>query len=392
MNTVIFGFDKNSQTIKEIIEQAYNRYLVQSGSEPFNVVSFLSGFMGGGSDEHPTNVGDTAVLDINQTLQLFRKKVFDKIILPREIFIGQTHAQILSYLALHGLSVENIFVAQRLSEKFLSERTVPENFIEPYTSAKYLPYLEFHIADHCNLNCGACEHYSGLVKEPRFPDLKKFTRDMEQLHKFIDDIGVIRILGGEPLLNPEVNEYVELCRRIYPAAEIVIVTNTVLLPKMPEDFFRTLRENHAGIWISLYPPFKSKLEQIKKLLESQRIPYGVSPLNDNFTCKQTLKPHDQPAEMFSHCVQAHCHNIYEGKIAACFLPFVTKYFNEYYGKNLPEDGALDLYEENLTTEKLKRHLLTPFERCRYCTPPVNVKWKTITHPSPISDWVNDDLR
>ena len=327
---------------------------------------------GGGNNSY--TIGGKAVLAPEQFVALYQQKVIEKIIFPREVYMSQR--LILNHLRGLGLKIADIWLASRLNDKLY----VP-NFLDGYLSAKFLPYLEFHVADHCNLNCKACEHYSGLVKEPRFTDLKSFTRDLERLHEFIDDIGFIRILGGEPLLNPE------LSRRLYPLAAIYVVTNAILLPKMPEEFFATLRECNAAIFISFYPPLESKMLAIKKLLEKNRVPFAISPLNKTFTVKQTLQPHDQATEIFLQCVQANCHNVYDGKIAACFLPFTTKYFNAYYEKDLPEDGALDLYDSDLTTEKLKAHLLMPFERCRYCVPPVDVKWKTIKHPSPITDWV-----
>ncbi len=82
---------------------------------------------------------------------------------------------------------------------------------------------------------------------------------------------------------------------------------------------------------------------IRILGEKKHVKFGISPLNKEFTIKQTVSPHNDKREIFLQCIQAHCHNLYEGKIAACFLPFTTKYFNAYYNKNLPEDGALDLY-------------------------------------------------
>ena len=285
-----------------------------------------------------------------------------------------------------NVAVDDIFITNRLTrEIFITE------FLSPYTSAKYLPYLEFHIADHCNMNCKYCEHYSGLVKTPKFTNFEKFTQDLNQLHNFIDDIGMIRILGGEPLLNSEVGEYVKLCRKLYPLANIFVVTNGILLPKMSDEFFDTLNQNNAGIHVSFYPPLESKMPSIRQLLEDKKIAHYIFPLINEFTIKQTLKRHDHKREIFLQCFQAHCHNLYEGKIAACFLPFTTKYFNAYYDKNLPEDGALDLYEDGLTTERLKKFLLTPFERCSYCTPPVVAKWDAISYPSPITDWTNDHL-
>ena len=376
MNVAIFETGQASQIVAEIIENNFNPWLESQDVAPLKVVAYVS------ADKNLPFVSDNkAILHFEQYAALYRTKVIDKIILPRELFVGQT--QIMSYLQLLGINVEDICLTGRLNQEIF-----PPNFIEFYLSAKYLPYLEFHVADHCNLNCKACEHYSGLVKEPHFPKLEKFTRDFERLHEFIDDIGMIRILGGEPLLNPELNEYIKLSRRLYPHAIIYVVTNAILLPKMPDSFFVTMRECKAKFCISFYPPLVSKMPAIKRLLEAWGVDFWISPLNETFTMKQTLTPHNQISEMFLRCFQSHCHNLYEGKIAACFLPFTTKYFNASYGKNLPEDGALDLYSADLTTEKLKAHLLTPFERCRYCTPPVTVKWATIKEPSPITDWVH----
>ena len=381
MNVAIFGVNQVSLIVADAINKLYNSWLTQRLGESIKITAFVTG---GGIPSETGSLGDIAILNPAQFAALYRQNYIDKIVFPRENCIGQQ--PMLTKLQLFGVNVEDMYITNRLGENINIL-----NFFEPYTSAKYLPYLEFHIADHCNMNCKYCEHYSGLVKTPKFTNLERFTRDLEQLHKFIDDIGMIRILGGEPLLNPEVNEYVKLSRRLYPLTRIFVVTNAILLPKMPDSFFETLRENNAGIHISFYPPLQSKMPEIKHLLEQKRVEFHVGKLADTFTIKQTVNKHNHGREVFLQCFQAHCHNVYEGKSAACFLPFTTKYFNAYYGKNLPEDGALDLYDEGLTTEKLKKFLLTPFERCRYCTPPVTVKWEPVKYPSPITDWTNDHL-
>lgn len=377
MKVAIFGIDEVSQVVTDIIQQLYNPFFESRLGKSVKVVAYVSPNVGA--------IDDAAILNTEQFAALYRQKLIDKIILPREHISG--HQTIINHLQKLNVDLKDIYITQRLN---YSNNLL--DFFQPYTSAKYLPYLEFHIADHCNMNCKYCEHYSGLVKTPKFTNLERFTRDFEQLHKFIDDIGTIRILGGEPLLNPEVGEYVKLSRKLYPLTNIFVVTNAILLPKMPDEFFQTLRENNAGIHISFYPPLESKMPSIKNFLDEKQVNYSVSPLIKEFTIKQTLTRHNYKREVFLQCFQANCHNLYEGKIAACFLPFTTKYFNEYYDKNLPEDGALDLYEEGLTTEKLKKFLLTPFERCSYCTPPIAAKWGTISYPSPITDWTNDHLR
>ena len=322
-------------------------------------------------------------MTFEQFIALYRKKVIEKIIFPREVYF-ETQKYVLTLLRMFGISMEAVFIADRLS----SEIFLP-NFLETYLSAKYEPHIEFRIAEQCNLNCKMCTEYCALVKEQKFYPLEQFTRDFERLHEFIKDFAAIRILGGEPLLNPQVSEFIKVCRKIYPLSPLHVVTNAILLPKMPDEFFDTVRECNAQICISFYPPMESKMPAIKKLLDDKKVLYSISPKIEVFFRRQSLTRNNNPKRMFEICGFSNCHNLCDGKIAACFLPFVTKYFNAYYGKDLPEDGALDLYDETLTTEKLKAHLLKPLERCNYCTENVLRKWEVTSHPSPITDWVHD---
>ena len=379
--TLIAGVSEVSLTIRNIIANVYNHTMFNGGtSSPMEIVGYI-------------DLGDNQQVNANRptfnlltTFQLYREGKIRRILIPREYLSGQTRLR--QFLMQGGISIEDIWITRRLNWTMFEDDNL-NRIAEPYLQASYLPYLEFHIADQCNLNCKACEHYAALVKEQHFPDLKRFTADITELKRYIDDIGVIRILGGEPLLNPEVNEYVKLCRRLYPQSTVYIVTNALLLMSMPQSFFDTMKNANAIIHISFYPPLQDKMGDISNFLKEKGVRYLITSVMNEFTVKQTLKRQENVDEIFSDCFQALCNNLYEGKIASCFLPFTTKYFNAYFDKHLPEDGAIDLYDKTLTTEKLKRKLMTPFERCRYCTAPVAIKWDFAKRPSVLSDWVND---
>ena len=319
-----------------------------------------------------------------QFAALYHKKLIDKIIFPREVFTYQKTVEI--DLAELNVKVDDMYITSRLNNNINIF-----NFLEPYISAKFLPYIEYHIADHCNLNCHACGHCSSLVREPVFPVLEKFTKDFEQLHKFIDDIGIIRIMGGEPLLNPDINEYVKLNRKLYPFADIRVVTNAILLPKMPESFFETLRACNVSVDISVYPPMRSKIPGIQNLLQSKGVKVGIgSSPRDEFFKTKCLKPVSNIREaFFKNCTGKVCNTIYDGKIAVCLGPFTNKYFNAYFNQNLPTDGTLDLYDNSTTTEKIVRHLLRPIKSCAHCGKTQIIKWKPVKYPVELSDWVTD---
>ncbi len=287
-----------------------------------------------------------------------------------------------------GFRLEQIFFSSEICSEHIQTEHLSHFFV-PYFQFPVFPYFEFHLADHCNLNCFACEHYSGLVEKEVFPDFSRFEQDFRKLRTFITDIGTIRLLGGEPLLNPEINRYLRLSRELYPRAQIWVVTNGLLLRKMPDSFYTCLKEISGMIWISFYPPMEKQMADLKQFLDEKEISYEVSDLMTDFRVCQQLEPNDDfsTQEKFISCYQKSCHNLYEGKIAACFLPFTTKYFNNYFGESLPEDGAIDLYEEGLNLEKILRRLATPFERCRYCGYAEEYPWRQIQHPSQLDDWI-----
>lgn len=198
-------------------------------------------------------------------------------------------------------------------------------------------------------------------------------------------------MGGEPLLNPDINEYVKLNRRLYPFADIRVVTNAILLPKMPESFFETLRTCNVSVDISVYMPMRSKIPAIQDLLQAQGIKVGIgSSSRDEFFKNLCINPVNNIREaFFRNCIGKVCNSMYDGKIAVCTSPFIRKYFNEYFNQNLPTDGGLDLYDESTTTEKIVRHLLKPIKGCAHCGRAQIIKWKTVKHPVKLSDWVTD---
>ena len=378
MDIAVWGVGQRSIITKDLIEHPYNNVVARIGGEKINVIAFVDR-----EDKCAETPTDAVTLSITQFTKLYKRGKMAGIVIPIE---GRFDYMTLVFdLLAVGIRIEDIYYAERLELcQGPREEWLPD-FLQNYLDKPFLPYLEFHVADQCNLNCRACEHYSGLVKGEVFPDYKKFEADIQKLKEYIADIGIIRILGGEPLLNPELEKYIGLARTLYPMASIYLVTNGLALQVQKDSLFDTLRENDVDIQISWYPPLKNRREQIEQFLQEKRVQYGFTSLITKFTKKQTMTAGDK--NHFYKCYQAHCNNLYDGKIAACFLPFTTKYFNEYFRKDIPQDGAIDLYEEGMCTQLLKGRLLLPFERCAYCTNPVEIPWGMIGKKSELDDWI-----
>src|SRR5207244_6533224 len=66
-----------------------------------------------------------------------------------------------------------------------------------------------YVTDRCNLDCAYCTEYDNSRPHPSLADLKKWIRK-------IRDLGTMRIalVGGEPLMHPDIVELVRYCREL----------------------------------------------------------------------------------------------------------------------------------------------------------------------------------
>ena len=86
-----------------------------------------------------------------------------------------------------------------------------------------LPSLEYYISWHCNLKCANCITGSPY-RDEEFSDLESFKRDVDNLSQYVH-VGVLRLLGGEPTLNPEITEYLKYAKQSKLCDVTAILTN-----------------------------------------------------------------------------------------------------------------------------------------------------------------------
>lgn len=250
-----------------------------------------------------------------------------------------------------------------------------------------LNQLEFHMADHCNLNCKGCTHFSNLVSEPKFADYNQFVKDIGQLAKYFSQIHSFYLLGGEPLLNPEIGEFVKVIRKEFPYTNIIIVTNGILLMTINEQLINILKENRVHISVSDYICLDH--QKIISFIQKHELSADLRIEKENFSKHINVNGNSDASEIFSQCFRKNCNFLDKGRIAACCQPFTAHYFNEYFGEHLPEcpkEDCIDLYEEDMDGWKIKKRLITPMKSCEYCTYDVSYKWDRTKAPFDKKDW------
>ena len=234
----------------------------------------------------------------------------------------------------------------------------------------FLNYLEVNVVDHCNLNCKGCAHFSN-VSNRNFVSLDSFTDDLKIIsEKF--NLYYFRLLGGEPLLHPNIVDLVKIARAILKKTTIVLVTNGLLIPKLDDKVLQSFADNNIIISISLYKPTSMLLNDIREKLDKYNIKYLI---NDNyynepevidfFQTRLSTKKVLENNNVHKICTGRFLRN---GKISKCYYSLLIDILNKKYGVNfeLSDSDYVDLHEISdgwKAIDKLTQRI--PF--CDYCS-------------------------
>ena len=241
-------------------------------------------------------------------------------------------------------------------------------------------HIEVNINKDCNLNCMGCDHFAPIAEADTL-ELEKYERDMKRLAVIMaGHIHRIILLGGEPLLNEHLLDYIKISRQCMPEVEIFIATNGTLLGKMTDDFWQTLKDDNAGLMVTKYP-VKLDYEALRKIAEEKGVAWEYLGSSESgrslWHFPLDLTGSQDPMESFIHCVNANsCHTLERGRLYTCSIAPNIKAFNDYFGKNVPltEEDGIDIYKAE-NAEEILAFLAKPINFCRYC----NVNGRTYDH-------------
>lgn len=129
------------------------------------------------------------------------------------------------------------------------------------------------IVEHCNLKCKGCLHFCNSNQEEFYYDCEEFEREVMRLSELFDNIEVLILYGGEPLLHPKIIRLLEIVRVYLKKTKIEILTNGLLLPTLDENFYQSIKKYDVCIGWSAYPVGKKINMKIEDTLISEKVVY-----------------------------------------------------------------------------------------------------------------------
>ena len=230
---------------------------------------------------------------------------------------------------------------------------------------------EYNLTEHCNLKCAGCNHFSPHLPQ-KFADVAQFQRDLTALSEVMH-LGVLKILGGEPLLHPDLLKFLHGARDSGIADEITLVTNGLLLHRADPTTFELIDR----LWVSLYPGVELPLatDELKYLSDRYNFTLDIKK-TDSFRSTTVSKRHRDGAmvrQIFDRCELAHarsCHTIDQGYYFKCSpAPFLTaRMALEGEAVINREFDAVRIHDNPNLREELETYLRdrNPLEACHYC--------------------------
>lgn len=255
------------------------------------------------------------------------------------------------------------------------------NFSSELNDEEYITFLsrqlnekinfEVNLADHCNLNCQSCNHFSPIASN-NFLDVEQYRKDAKRVKQITENkIGTIMLLGGEPLLHENIEEICVITREAFCDAEISIVSNGLLLPKMKDSFWECCKQNNIGILLTKY---QVKFDYEKWKLYAQEKGVRLTFTLDSVECKTTYKlPIDLEGKQNEYAMYAKCYHankcvvLKNGRFYTCPFAAYVNYFNSFFDENLPEEeqNSIGINEVN-SLKELEDYLKMPVPMCRHC--------------------------
>lgn len=235
--------------------------------------------------------------------------------------------------------------------------------------------FELHVVEHCNLRCAHCCNMSPYLAERTLSvaEIDAMCRTMAA-HLRVD---VFKIMGGEPLLHPEITAVLRAIRASGISETVRLFTNGLRLHAMDDEFWGALDELTISNYVSA-PVKPALLAQAREKARAFDVVLNVKPVGEFSEVMRAAREDDDAAvrRTFERCWLRHrCLVVRRGRFYMCTRAAYAEEFHRdlVHGAH-PDDRDAALAGDGvpLDAPDLGAALLAylnraePLASCRFC--------------------------
>lgn len=200
----------------------------------------------------------------------------------------------------------------------------------------YARSVDIVVTEKCSMKCADCSNLMQFYGNPQNFSFEAIMGWINAFCRNVDDIGEIRVIGGEPFMNKDCDRVVEALTKEPKIKKVVIYTNATIPLKQPQ----LDRMNHKKVifMITDYDELSRSHEQVTKALEVNGIKY-VSQKARGWTDCGRISRHNRTVEeqkdVFLNCCANKLFTIVDGKFYRC--PFAANVVQLHAVPDFPND-------------------------------------------------------
>ena len=289
----------------------------------------------------PNPIPNVEIIPLAKAMQLYRDKKIDAIAITFGNFFHDFRIKNqIKNLKLRGL--DKILIFEEIRGTQISYWLNSQKY--------YIPYLETNLIDSCNLNCRGCMHFASFFHRDEIYPIEKFAHDLDRLSQNADVLR-FRLLGGEPLLLKNLDEYLDIARKFFPQTLIAICTNGLLIPTLNDKIFAAIRRNSVVIDVTEYPPTTKIKSKIIETLNREGIKYSFEGPIRAFRLNMGDGTKIYNAEKArAACHSDYCRFLRDGKIYKCPTDgLMYRFIERASTKSYPQAMGVDLYSSDFSS-------------------------------------------
>lgn len=313
------------------------------------------------------------IINIDQLAEIYRKE--NPVIL---LAVGASSKEVA--LKLHKYKIDVVYGINKLLEEVkdigdLLDPVYENRYQYFYAQEKFincnklvLASLDVVVTEKCSLKCEKCSNLMQYYQNPKNFNMEEIKGSLEKVLTVVDKIYELRILGGEPFMNPEFESLIEWFASYDKIKKIAILTNATIFPN--EDKLQKLMNPKVKIWLSDYGRLSTKLQEWIVWCKKNQVEYYISKLKKWQDLGRLERYSYSPAEVkyvYETCGCNDCPVLMNGKLYNC--PYAANAAN--LGALYSEEEKLDAFvldEGKDLKERMKKFL---YERdylmaCHYC--------------------------
>ncbi|MFC9126452.1 radical SAM protein [Streptomyces sp. NPDC057099] len=229
--------------------------------------------------------------------------------------------------------------------------------------------IEINASLQCNMRCKSCAHLSPLFRRENADPAE--THDILTVLAGNYRASYAKIMGGEPLLHPDIVGLIEAVRASGVSDTVLVATNGTLLDRAREEFWRIV----DSLEISVYPSRPLTSEQIDRYQGMAR-DHDVSLLINHYGHFRQIysetgtDSRSLVQDVFDTCKLAHywrSHTVFDGWLYRCPQSLFMPQKLENGGWDPHEDG-LEIADDPGFLDRLHQFLTRakPLRACGNC--------------------------